>query len=67
MNQTELKERMKACRDQLKLALWNADAMVSGSVTPEGLSSLWSASGKSHSMVTALKVDASGVKPPKIG
>jgi hypothetical protein len=68
MNQHEAKERMRACRDQLKLALFHAEAMVTTeSVTADRMTTLWQLTGKSHSCINALKSEISGNPPPKIG
>jgi hypothetical protein len=67
MNQEQMTERMKSCRDQLKLALHHADAMVNGIVTPPSITSLWQISGKAHGAITALKSEVCGNEPPKIG
>lgn len=68
MNQNEAIERMRACRDQLKLALYHADAMANGSpVTSSSMTTLWQLTGKAHSSINALKSEISGNEPPKIG
>jgi len=59
---------MKACRDQLKIALFHADAMANGSpVTPSSLTSLWQLCSKANCSVNALKSEVCGNEPPKIG
>ena len=58
---------MRLCRDQLKLALWHADAAVNGTVTPDSMTSLWQLTSKANCSVNALKSEVCGNEPPKIG
>ncbi len=58
---------MKVCRDQLKLALHHADAMVNGVVSPESMTSLWQLCSKANCAINALKSEVCGNEPPKIG
>jgi len=67
MKQPEMNDRIRVCRDQIKLALWHADAMVNGLITPESITSLWQISGKAHGCINALKSEVCGNEPPKIG
>ncbi len=68
MNQEQARERMKQCRDQLKIALFHADAMANGSqVTASAMTSLWQLAGKALGSINALKSEVCGNEPPKIG
>jgi hypothetical protein len=67
MNQEQMKDKMRECRDQLKLSLHHADAMVNGVVSPSSITSLWQIAGKAHGMINALKSEVCGNEPPKIG
>lgn len=68
MNQEQARDRVRACRDQLKLALFHADAMANGSpVTPESMTSLWQLAGKANGCINALKSEICGNEPPKVG
>ncbi len=68
MTQEDARQRMRACRDQLKLALHHADAMVAGTpVTNASMTTLWQLAGKAHGSINALKSEVAGNEPPKIG
>jgi len=58
---------MRVCRDKLKLALFHADAMVNGIVTPASITTLWQIAGSAHGAINALKSEVCGNEPPKVG
>lgn len=68
MNQDQARQKIRECRDQLKLSLHHADAMVNGSpISASSMTTLWQLTGKAHSNINALKSEVSGNEPPKVG